>query len=125
MKKLVSLVMVVIMLSALCATAMADEEVYSCDGRWLGTGYMVISEGKITWLKGNGVLCTGQIYEVVRKDFEEVKDYLPIIAVLSEPNFEYSAATVYMVSIEGDTLKLERVHGRYPFTTNEYTFTKQ
>ncbi len=123
MKKLVSLVMVVIMLSALCATAMAAE-VYSCDGKWYGKyGYMVIRKGVITWLTADGNVNTGLIYEVTDKASEDAKDYLPVIAVLSEQAF--SDKTVFLVSIADNTLKLERVHARYGFMTNEYTFTKQ
>lgn len=124
MKKLVSLVMVVIMLSALCATAMAAERVTTIMGTYFGEdGYVCIGRnGTISWAHWD-IYNRGCIFETIG---DEGKG-LPIIAAFTNSQ---SGTEVYEVTLEGDTLSLQRVGGYSEYgsvseSTYTYTFTKQ
>ena len=105
MKKLVSLVMVVIMLSALCATAMAANDVTcSAVGKWLSSkdGYMEISSGGyVRWLNGN--YYTGQIYESKGTEY-------PAILVLKYDTPKYGTVSeIYAVEVKAKVLTLTMI----------------
>ena len=123
MKKLVSLIMVVIMLSALCATAMADTEC-SAKGKWLGSGYIEISSGGyVRWLNGN--YYTGQIYES-----KGAKN--PAILVLEYETLKYGTVNeVYTVEVNANVLTLKIIGNTSCYDTIvdgeglSFSFTKQ
>ena len=124
MKKLVSLVMVVIMLSAVCATAMA--EVYpSFSGKWFSKseGYVLIytpsGAGTIKWMNDAGYVRSGYIFETKGSD-------LPMLAVFATDSY----IEVYLVTAEhsadGGKLTLQQVGGRAPeenVTQESYSYT--
>ncbi len=130
MKKLVSLVMVVIMLSALCATAMAS--LSTVNGRWYSkqNGYIVFSSGYIAdgvgrtilfWMDEQGITQSGYVFETVGEEGEN----LPMIVVFSTEN----SITVYQMTVEENILTLQQIGGSAPngivTESEKYTFERQ
>lgn len=132
MKKLVSLIMVVIMLSALCATAMASVVFSTVDGRWYSkqNGYIVFSCGSVGdgvgrtilfWMDEQGITQSGYVFETVGKEGEN----LPMLVVFSTEK----SITVYQMTVEDNILTLQQIGGSAPngivTESEKYTFERQ